>query len=300
MKVKRAHEFSDVLMVPIPSRIGSRDMPVLVTYAGYELPFMASPMRGIVGTKLIKEMDFLGGIGFLHKFWRYDDDFLRAFEELEGTNFGMALGINLYRLEYAAEASMILLDVANGYSKDILKVVAKIKTAYPNKILIAGNVVTREGAVALTAHGADLIRVGIGNGSLCTTRDVTGIGYPQLSAISECAEVATVIADGGMKSSGDMAKALAAGAVFCMLGSPLAKAYESSNGGTIYGMASAKLHFEIGKHPKSIEGIEKEVEKVDSLKNILNQYTYGIKSSMTYLNASTLEELRENVIWVEA
>jgi len=299
MQVSKGYKFSDVLMVPIPSRINSRDTPSLETYGGYSLPFMASPMHGIVGTRLIKQIALLGGIGFLHKFWRYSDDFFNALNKLKGVRYGMAVGTDLTYLEYAADAEMILVDVANGYTNKILGVISTVKSSYPDKIIVAGNVVTKKGANLLTSAGADLVRVGIGNGSLCTTRAVIGIGYPQLSAISECSEVANVIADGGMKTSGDMAKALAAGAVFCMLGGPLALAHESSHRGEIYGMASARLHTEIGKEPKSIEGKVRKAKKTDYLRAILKQYSYGIKSSMTYLDAINLKELRENVQWVE-
>jgi len=300
VKIRKAYNFSDVLMVPIPGRINSRDTPSLATYAGYATPFMASPMRGIVDTCLIKKIASLGGIGFLHKFWRWPTDFFSALDKLKGVRYGMAVGTDLTYLEYAADAEMILVDVANGYTSKILSAISIAKSSYPNKIIVAGNVVTKRGANLLTSAGADLVRVGIGNGSLCSTRAVTGVGYPQLSAISECSEVAHVIADGGMETSGDMAKALAAGAKFCMLGSPLASAFESSNNGTIYGMASERLHSEIRKQPKSIEGIEKQVERTDSLENILGSYSYGIKSAMTYLNAATLSELRENVTWVNS
>ena len=300
MQVNKGYKFSDVLMVPRYSTVPSRDTPSLKVTCGkqYTLPFMASPMRGIVGVRLIKELSRLGGIGFLHRFWRDQDEYRKALDELKGTTYGISLGLDLENLKYAKNATMILIDVANGYLDKTLKAVDKVKETYPNKIIVAGNVVTRQGARALHNWGADLVRCGIGNGSQCLTRDVVGVGYPQLTAIEECSEVAPVIADGGMKTSGDMAKALAAGASFCMLGGPLATAKESTNTGIIYGMASARLHIEMGKPIKSVEGTESCVKVTDSLENILNRFAYGIKSSMTYMNATTLEELRENVSWV--
>ena len=301
MQVSKGYKFSDVLMVPRYSTIESRTIPNISTYCGqeYSLPFMASPMRGIVGVELIKKMAELGGIGFLHRFWNDQTVYKQALKSLKDTTYGISLNLNLKNLKYAENATMILIDIANGYLRSLLSAVSKVKKTYPDKIVIAGNVVTVDGARNLRDAGADLIRVGIGNGSLCITRDVTGIGYPQLSAISNCSEVATVIADGGMATSGDMAKALAAGASFCMLGGPLAKAEESTNTGIVYGMASARLHSKMNKKVRSIEGKEKSVEVSDSLENIIDGYVNGIKSSMTYLNARNLGELRENVRWAE-
>jgi len=304
---KRAYKFSDVLMVPMNGNVTSRDTPSLYTSIKgidfklhFKLPFIASPMKGIVGTRLIKEMDNLGGIGILHKFWNEERHFIEAVERLSETRYGIAIGIDLKHLEYCQDAAMIVIDVANGYTNKYGRAVETVKNRYPSKIIVAGNVVTAEGAVELKRCGADLIRTGIGNGFLCRTRDVTGVGYPQLSAVYECAKTGIgIVADGGMPTSGDMAKALAAGALFCMLGSPLAAAYESTNNGTIYGMGSSRLHIEMNKKPKSIEGIEIESDKTNTLHNIINQYAYGIKSAMTYLNAATLTELRNNVTWVE-
>ena len=302
MQVSKGYKFSDVLMVPITSHVNSRDTPNLETCFNdyyYALPFMASPMRGIVGVALIKRIAELGGIGFLHKFWKHKTEYAKAIRELQGTRFGMSVDINLTQLKYAENAEMILIDVANGYIDKVALAVERVRSIYRYKTIIAGNVVTKQGARTLMSAGADLVRVGIGNGALCITRNVTGIGYPQLSAISNCSEVANVIADGGMSTSSDMAKALAAGAMFCMLGSPLATAKESTNTGIIYGMASTRLHIEMDKPIKSIEGTESCVKVSDSLENILNRFAYGIKSSMTYLDALNLEELRNNVRWVE-
>ena len=149
---------------------------------------------------------------------------------------------------------MICIDVANGYREVFLNFVKKVRGAFPEKIIIAGNVATREMTEALILAGADIVKVGIGPGSVCTTRKVAGVGYPQLSAISECADAAHglnghVMSDGGCSSPGDVAKAFAAGADFVMLGGMLAGHDESGgeliedSGGSyksFYGMSSAK------------------------------------------------------------
>ena len=127
---------------------------------------------------------------------------------------------------------MICIDVANGYREVFLNFVKKVRGEFPEKIIIAGNVATREMTEALILAGADIVKVGIGPGSVCTTRKVAGVGYPQLSAISECADAAHglnghVMSDGGCSSPGDVAKAFAAGADFVMLGGMLAGHDES-------------------------------------------------------------------------
>ncbi|MGB0832572.1 MAG: GMP reductase, partial [Candidatus Thalassarchaeaceae archaeon] len=168
---------------------------------------------------------------------------------------------------------MICIDVANGYREVFLNFVKKVRGEFPEKIIIAGNVATREMTEALILAGADIVKVGIGPGSVCTTRKVAGVGYPQLSAISECADAAHglnghVMSDGGCSSPGDVAKAFAAGADFVMLGGMLAGHDESGgeliedSGGSyksFYGMSSAKAmetHYgEIANH-RAPEGKE--------------------------------------------
>ena len=167
---------------------------------------------------------------------------------------------------------MICIDVANGYREVFLNFVKKVREAFPEKIIIAGNVATREMTEALILAGADIVKVGIGPGSVCTTRKVAGVGYPQLSAISECADAAHglnghVMSDGGCSSPGDVAKAFAAGADFVMLGGMLAghdesggELVEDSEGAykSFYGMSSAKAmetHYgEIADH-RAPEGL---------------------------------------------
>ena len=134
---------------------------------------------------------------------------------------------------------MICIDVANGYREVFLKFVKRVREEFPKKIIIAGNVATREMTEALILAGADIVKIGIGPGSVCTTRKVAGVGYPQLSAISECADAAHgllghVMADGGCSSPGDVAKAFAAGADFVMLGGMFA-GHDESGGEIVEG-----------------------------------------------------------------
>jgi len=203
----------------------------------------------------------------------------------------------------------ICLDVANGYREDFLQFVRKTRKEFNDKIIIAGNVATREMTEALILAGADIVKVGIGPGSVCTTRKVAGVGYPQLSAISECADAAHglaghVMSDGGCTSPGDVAKAFAAGADFVMLGGMLAGHDESGgelktkeNGKqykSFYGMSSAKAmktYFgEVAKH-RAPEGKEVEVPYRGPVEITVQSILGGIRSACSYVGARRIKDL---------
>ena len=203
---------------------------------------------------------------------------------------------------------MICIDVANGYREVFLNFVKKVRGAFPEKIIIAGNVATREMTEALILAGADIVKVGIGPGSVCTTRKVAGVGYPQLSAISECADAAHglnghVMSDGGCSSPGDVAKAFAAGADFVMLGGMLAGHDESGgeliedSGGSyksFYGMSSAKAmetHYgEIADH-RAPEGKEVRVPYRGPLEVTVQSILGGLRSACSYVGARRVKDL---------
>ena len=203
---------------------------------------------------------------------------------------------------------MICIDVANGYREVFLNFVKKVRGEFPEKIIIAGNVATREMTEALILAGADIVKVGIGPGSVCTTRKVAGVGYPQLSAISECADAAHglnghVMSDGGCSSPGDVAKAFAAGADFVMLGGMLAGHDESGgelieDGGgsykSFYGMSSAKAmetHYgEIADH-RAPEGKEVRVPYRGPLEVTVQSILGGLRSACSYVGARRIKDL---------
>ena len=203
---------------------------------------------------------------------------------------------------------MICIDVANGYREVFLNFVKKVRGAFPEKIIIAVNVATREMTEALILAGADIVKVGIGPGSVCTTRKVAGVGYPQLSAISECADAAHglnghVMSDGGGSSPGDVAKAFAAGADFVMLGGMLAGHDESGgeliedSGGSyksFYGMSSAKAmetHYgEIADH-RAPEGKEVRVPYRGPLEVTVQSILGGLRSACSYVGARRIKDL---------
>ena len=303
-------DFDDILLMPKSSIVNSRDdADVSVQLSDtlkLDIPIIGSPMKGIMGVNLIKELSNLGGIGIFHRFWDSVFDWEDALEQLQEYNFGVALSLDDPLLPNALDsgAKLICIDVANGYLESVLKFTTKVanritKLEY-NSLLMVGNIATAVGARSLSWAGANLIRVGIGSGNLCTTRNITGVGVPQLSAIELASSInqgrntnPRIIADGGIRNSGDAVKAFAFGADAVMLGSLLATTFESANNGIIYGMASRKLQEEYYHSVKSVEGIEQQVTPKQNLAEFVDEFVYGIKSACTYLNAQKIRDLRE-------
>ena len=216
----------------------------------------------------------------------------------------------------SAKVDVVVLDSAHGHSENVLKCLRMIKEKYPEVQIIAGNVATGEACKALIEAGADAVKVGIGPGSICTTRIVAGIGVPQITAIMDCYEVAKeygipIIADGGIKYSGDMTKALAAGANVCMMGSMFAGCDEAPGEFEIYqgrkfkvyrGMGSIAAmengskdrYFQSDAKKLVPEGVEGRVAYKGSLEDTVFQLIGGIRSGMGYCGTPTIEELKTN------
>ena len=321
-------DFDDVYLHPQVSNVLSRsDVDLSTTFGGLtlDIPIIASPMKGIVGHDLIVELAKLGGIGILHRFHKSDSARKAELSKISSRTdkFGVAIGLNAdeHQYKYALDkgAKIICVDIANGYLTslhDFCKKIAKTVHSY-NAVLMTGNVVCWDGVEKLAESGVDMIRCGIGSGSLCTTRYATGVGKPQLQAIRDCYMICNqeppsvkhkfasnlavkIIADGGLYSSGDMAKALAAGADYLMIGTAFAEAIESDNNGEISGMASRALQEEHYGSVKSIEGITRKVKKDKSLDEIVDRWVWGIKSSCTYQNAKNIVELQRNAKFIKA
>lgn len=219
-----------------------------------------------------------------------------------------------------AQVDVITVDTAHGHSKGVMEAIKRIKSVYPELQIIAGNVATAEATRDLIEAGADCVKVGIGPGSICTTRVVAGVGVPQLTAVMDCAEEARkygvpVIADGGLKYSGDIVKALAGGASAAMMGSLFAgceeapgeleiyqgRSYKVYRGmGSLGAMAkgSSDRYFQNGTKKFVPEGVEGRVAFKGSVSDTIYQLVGGIRSGMGYLGAATLEELYEKATFV--
>lgn len=239
---------------------------------------------------------------------------------------GAAIGASQIDIDRAralleARVDVLVIDTAHGHAEGVLKAVARTREAFPDAQLIAGNVATREGAAALVERGVDAVKVGVGPGSICTTRVVTGVGVPQLTAIFEAVEGVDgrvpIIADGGIKYSGDLVKALAAGAQAAMMGSIFAGTDESPGETfllegrrfkTVRGMGSlgamqegsADRYFQDGSDARKFvpEGIEGRVPYKGPVADTIYQLTGGLRSGMGYVGAGDIEELRTRTHFV--
>ena len=234
---------------------------------------------------------------------------------------GAAVGATMDVLDRIAAlvkacVDVIVIDTAHGHSTGVLETIKKIKKAYPDIQLIAGNVATAEATVALIEAGADAVKVGIGPGSICTTRVVAGIGVPQITAVFDCAEAAKpygipIIADGGIKYSGDVVKAIAAGADVCMLGSYFAGCEESPGSTELYqgrkykvyrGMGSIAAmeqgskdrYFQEDQKKLVPEGVEGRIAFKGSVEDSIFQLMGGLRAGMGYCGTRTIQELKEN------
>lgn len=219
-----------------------------------------------------------------------------------------------------AGVDVLVLDSAHGHNSNIIKSVARVKAAYPNVQLIAGNVATAEATGALIAAGADCVKVGIGPGSICTTRVVAGIGVPQITAIFDAANAASkhgipIIADGGVKYSGDIVKALAAGGSVVMVGSLVAGCEESPGDTEIYqgrqfkvyrgmgslgamGKGSSDRYFQSNNKKLVPEGVEGRVPYKGPLSDTIYQMLGGLRAGMGYTGCATIEELHQKAKFI--
>lgn len=327
-------DFSDVLIRPKRSTLASRkDVDIRREYRfrwsgkSYEgVPVVAANMDG-VGTMSMARAFAAEGSGLsvaLHKHYP-PEDLIAFFRASGGRHVWYSLGMVESDTEKlravdtelgAAGPDKICIDVANGYSEDFVAFVRSIREAYPDKTIMAGNVVTGEMAEELILSGADVVKVGIGPGSVCTTRKKTGVGYPQLSAIIECADAAhglggLVCADGGCTSPGDIAKAFGGGADFVMLGGMLAghdqseaDIVEDADGNRhvlFYGMSSdtAMLRHKGGvAEYRASEGKTVSIPARGDVAATLQDILGGLRSACTYVGARRLKELSKRTTFI--
>lgn len=267
-------------------------------------PIISSPMKGVSGSKLVIEMGQNNCLGILHRFMPIEDRF-KNIEIIAGAKvpYGVAIGVNDWEIEldiaeYAAEhgAVLITLDLANGYIPQIEEMGNRLRNRLGSKIkLMTGNVIDEIGADYLRNSYFDIARASIGSGNVCTTRQMTRVGRNALAVLKECSHIDIELCiDGGIRTPGDVAISFACGADYAMLGSVLAQSFEAeSTEGKLYGMASFTNHVLNNKEIKSIEGRDEQVDvtKKKPLKEILDQFLWGIRSACTYLNCKSYQEL---------
>ncbi len=323
-------DYSDVLFRPKRSTLKSRkdvDLNRKYTFKHSRsswkgIPIIASNMDGVgeidvakkltshkLMTALTKQHD-INQIGTIYK----KNIFFDSIALSCGTSKDSYNRLNSILKKYP-KFKFICIDVANGYSENFSNFVSEVRKKYPKKTIIAGNVVTADMTQELVLSGADIVKVGIGPGSVCTTRIQTGVGYPQLSAVIECADAAHglgahIIADGGCTCPGDVAKGFGAGADFVMLGGMLAGHKEG--GGDIieengtkfiefYGSSSEEAnekHYGGLANYRSSEGKKVKIQMKNSLDSTIRDILGGVRSSCTYVGASSLKQLSKCTTFV--
>ena len=323
-------DYSDVLFRPKRSTLKSRkdvDLNRKYTFKHSRsswkgIPIIASNMDGVgeidvakklsshkLMTALTKQHD-INQIGTIYK----KNIFFDSIALSCGTSNDSYSRLNSILKKYP-KFKFICIDVANGYSENFSNFVSEVRKKYPKKTIIAGNVVTADMTQELVLSGADIVKVGIGPGSVCTTRIQTGVGYPQLSAVMECADAAHglgahIIADGGCTCPGDVAKGFGAGADFVMLGGMLAGHKEG--GGDIieengtkfiefYGSSSEEAnekHYGGLANYRSSEGKKVKIQMKNSLDSTIRDILGGVRSSCTYVGASSLKQLSKCTTFV--
>ena len=344
--------FDDVLLLPGYADFSRSDIDLstkITKKIKLSLPFVSAPMDTVTEAKLAIALGLLGGIGIIHRNLSIEKQFsevkkVKSKKLLAGAAVGAGGGFeDRVKVLVKAGADLLVVDSAHGHAKSVIDAVKYIKKIYPGLEVIAGNVATFSGAAALIKAGADGLRVGMGPGSICSTRIISGMGVPQITAITETVRAAKksgipVIADGGIKYSGDMAKALAAGASAVMMGSYFASSLEAP-GKTFRlkknevpdrfksifnhthktflfkqyrGMGSegamqkgAKVKSEGEFHGKNYkdkilvaEGVEGLVPVRGGIKELVGQAAGGIKSGMYYVGAKNIREFQKNARFI--
>lgn len=320
----RGLTYDDVLIVPSKSAVRSRRDPSLSTRLtrnlSIQLPFISANMDTVTESEMAVAMNAIGAVGILHRFMNIDHQLREVHRMREGgcRILAASIGVNeegRSRAQSLVEAgvNVLTIDIAHGHSESMIETLHWLRDKFKEKVeIIAGNVATPEGTEELIKAGADAIKVGIGPGSMCTTRVITGAGVPQLTAVAWCSEVARshgvpVIADGGLRSSGDVVKAIAAGAESVMLGSLLAGCLETP--GEIHygkkhyrGMASRAAQTSWrGGLPEGMapEGESTSVPVKGHVKDVVLELAGGLRSGMSYINALDLREIFEKARFME-
>ena len=324
--MNEAITYDDVLLVPSYNHWESRkvvDISVRdrTEKLSLELPLMTANMDTITEAEMVNFIGAKGGIGVLHRFMSIDKN-VEIYKKCEHSAF-VSIGCTAEELERAealkgAGATMFCVDVAHAHAKYVGKTLKNIRDMLGKEAcLMAGNVATYAGADYLASCGADIIKVGIGGGGVCTTCIKTGFGVPNLTAIQECSRVSrSIVADGGIRTPGDIVKALAFGADFVMVGSMLAgttptpgevltkvgQGGEETKVKIFRGMASSEVQDDYHggmAEWRTAEGVSTEVPFNNNEDGIIADIIGGLRSGMTYAGASTIKELQRKLVYVK-
>lgn len=317
---QEAITFDDILLIPAYNHFESRRLvnPSQTDRTGkltLDLPVISSNMDTISESAMANLMTKKGGAAALHRFLSIEDN-IKEFKKCDGTTF-VSIGCTESELERAealrdAGANYFCIDVAHAHAKYVGKTLKKLRSLLSQACIMAGNVATYAGADYLVSCGADIIKAGIGGGSVCSTRIKTGYGVPMLTCIQDCARIdRSIVADGGIRTPGDIVKALAFGADFVMIGGMLAgtletpgtvlKAEDGSEYKQYRGMASreAQEDFMGEMHEwKTAEGVAVNVPYMGSAEPIINDIIGGLRSGLTYAGAENVPSLQRKLDYV--
>ena len=331
--IKESLTFDDILLVPQYSNILPSETDIslkLTKKITLKVPFLSSAMDTVTESKMAIAMANAGGIGIIHRNLKIKKQ-SKEVKKVKKKKLvvGAAVGTNNEDLDRAKSlidngCDLIIVDTAHGHSEKVLKTLSRLKKISKSIPICVGNIATGKAAKKLYNSGADIIKVGIGPGSICTTRMVAGIGVPQISAIMDVKQALhnkkiKIISDGGIKFSGDIAKSLAAGADAIMMGSIFAgtdespgkkfrhkgKYYKQYRGmGSIGAMSSgsAGRYFQKNFKDKSKfvpEGVEGRVEYKGNVSKIIYQLQGGLRSSMGYIGAKNLAQISKNAKFIK-
>ena len=322
--MQEALTYDDVLLVPQYSDIRSRSEIDLSTMLDLKLPIVSSPMDSVTESEMAIAMDKAGGLGIIHRYNEIQDQAWEVKKTSKHTKkVAAAVGISGDYIERASElikngCNILCLDVAHGHHILMKEALQELRKNCGSLVtIIAGNIATPQGYLDLSNWGADLVRANIGGGSICTTRVQTGHGFPGLQTIFDCDHIrrsfnlkSGIIADGGIRNSGDIVKAIAAGADCVMIGSLLSGTDETPgaimvNPQTqmkykIYrGMASKEAQKDWKGTYSSNEGVSSTVPYKGSVHDVLNDLERGIRSGLSYSGVRTIKDLQEKAVWIK-
>lgn len=313
--MEQALSFDDVLLMPQYSDIASRSEvdtgSAMKSLRKFSLPIISSPMDTVTGEDMACAVSRAGGVGILHRYNTIEEQCAMVMSiTTKGQDVGAAIGVGDGFLERAKAlarngASFLCVDVAHGHHSSVKRALKSLKDTFGDSMhIMAGNVATLEAFNDLADWGADSVRVGIGGGSICSTRVQTGHGMPTLQSIVNCSvsdRDALLVADGGIRNSGDIVKALAAGADFVMIGSLLAGTDETpgeilntkEGKKKVYrGMASKEAQTAWRGRVSSIEGVSHVVPYKGPVEEVLHDLGVGIRSGLSYSGARSIRELQ--------
>lgn len=344
--IKEAYTFDDLLLVPAKSEVVPKEVVLetnLTPKIKLNIPVLSAAMDTVTESEMAIALANLGGLGFIHKNMSIEDqanmvslvkeakveEDSAAVDSKGKLLVGAAVGVGKDTLDRVdalvnAGVDIITVDSAHGHSKGVLETVKNVRDKYPDLDIVGGNVVTAQAATDLIYAGANVIKVGVGPGSICTTRVVAGVGVPQLTAVNDVYTVAKqygvgVIADGGIKLSGDIVKALAAGGDAVMLGGLLAGSLETpgeimevyGNKVKVYvGMGSLSA-MKRGSSDRYFQGGEKDLQKLvpegieatvpykGSIRDVIHQMMGGLRSGMGYCGCLSVKDLKEKAQFVK-